>query len=147
MPSMFDPATRERFRKRIGKLSPKSERRWGTMAPQKMICHLGDQVRLALGELDARPIPGPMRYAPMRWLAINVIPWPHGFKGPPETFTTNAREWERDIVALESLLEEFAARSGQRVWPEHPVFGRMTGPLWARVTCKHFDHHLRQFGV
>jgi len=144
---MFDPATREKFRKRIGNLSPKSERQWGTMSPQKMICHLGDQVRLALGELDARPMPGPMRFAPMRWLAINVIPWPHGFKGPPETFTTNAREWERDIVALDALLEELAARSDQRVWPEHPVFGRMTGPLWARVTCKHFDHHLRQFGV
>jgi len=147
MPSMFDPVTREKFRKRIGKLSPKSERRWGTMSPQKMVCHLGDQVRLALGELDARPIPGPMRYAPMRWLAINVVPWPHGFKGPPETFTTNAREWERDIVALESLLEELAVRSEQRVWPEHPVFGRMTGSLWGRLTCKHFDHHLRQFGV
>ena len=144
---MFDPATREKFRKRIGKLSPRSERRWGTMSPQKMICHLGDQVRLALGEVDARPIPGPMRYAPMRWLALYVIPWPHGFKGPPETFTTSAREWERDVVALESLLEEFAARSDQRVWPEHPVFGRMSGPLWAQFTCKHFDHHLRQFGV
>ncbi len=147
MPSMFDPATREKFRKRIGKLSPKSERRWGTMSSQKMICHLGDQVRVALGEIDARPMPGPMRYAPMRWLAIYVIPWPRGVKGPPETFTTTAREWERDVVALEALLEELAARSGQRVWPEHPVFGRMTGPLWARVTCKHFDHHLRQFGV
>src|SRR6266550_974404 len=147
MPSMFDPATREKFRKRIGKLSPKSERRWGTMSSQKMICHLGDQVRVALGEIDARPMPGPMRYAPMRWLAIYVIPWPRGVKGPPETFTTTAREWERDVVALEALLEELAARSGQRLWPEHPVFGRMTGPLWARVTCKHFDHHLRQFGV
>ena len=105
---MFDPPTREKFRKRIGKLSPGSERQWGTMSPQKMICHLGDQVRLALGEVHARPMPGPMRYAPMRWL-IYVIPWPHGFKGPPETFTTSAREWERDVVALEALLEEFAA--------------------------------------
>ena len=147
MPSMFDRVTRERFRKRIWKLSPQSERRWGTMSSSKMICHLGDQVRLALGELEARPLPGPMRYAPMRWLAIYVIPWPHGFKGPPETFTTNSREWERDVVALDALLEEFAARSDQREWPEHPVFGRMSGALWARVTCKHFDHHLRQFGV
>ena len=147
MPSMFNAVTRDKFRKRIDKLSPRSERRWGTMSSEKMICHLGDQVRLALGELDARPIAGPLRYAPFRWLAIYVMPWPHGLKGPPESFTTQAREWERDVVALHSLLEQFAARSDQGQWPEHPIFGPMSGPLWAQLTCKHFDHHLRQFGV
>ena len=65
MPSMFDAVTRQRFRRRIDKLTPQSERRWGTMSSQKMVCHLGDQLRLALGELDARAMPGPMRYAPM----------------------------------------------------------------------------------
>ena len=56
MPSMFNAATRDKFRKRIDKLSPTSERRWGTMSSEKMICHLGDQVRLALGEPgDAAP--------------------------------------------------------------------------------------------
>ena len=147
MPSMFDAVTRQRFRRRIDKLTPQSERRWGTMSSQKMVCHLGDQLRLALGELDARPMPGPMRYAPMRWIAIYVVRWPHGFKGPPEAFTTQAGEWVRDVSALNSLLEQFAGRSHQRDWPEHPVFGKMSGPLWAHLTCKHFDHHLRQFGV
>jgi len=147
MLSMFDVGTREKFRKRIGNLTPRSERRWGTMSSQRMICHLGDQIRLALGELDARPIPGAMHYAPMRWLALYVLPWPHGFKGPPEAFTTQAGEWERDISALDSLLEQFAAHSHQREWPDHPVFGAMSGSVWAKFTCKHFDHHLRQFGV
>ena len=147
MASMFNRDTRDRFRKRVYQLTPAHERRWGTMSSQKMICHLGDQLRLALGEIDGKPMPGPMHYAPMRWLAIYVIPWPHGFKGPPETFTTRSGEWEKDLTALDSLLEEFAARKGQRKWPDHPVFGKMSGPSWAALTCKHFDHHLRQFGV
>ena len=147
MPSMFDHPTRERFLRRIRKLTPQSQRRWGTMSSDKMVCHLSDQLRLALGELAARPIAGPMRFAPFRWFAIDVMPWPHGVTGPRESFTTQPLNWDRDVSTLRSLLEQFAARADQREWPEHPMFGRMSGPLWGRLTCKHFDHHLRQFGV
>lgn len=147
MPSMFDYSTREQFLRRIRKLTPQSQRRWGTMSPDKMVCHLSDQLRLALGELAARPIAGPMRLAPFRWFAIDVMPWPHGIKGPRESFTTQPLNWDRDVSTLRSLLEQFAARAGQSEWPEHPMFGRMSGSLWGRLTCKHFDHHLRQFGV
>ena len=147
MPSMFTPSTRERFHARIGKLTPQSKRRWGTLSSEKMVCHLSEQLRLALGQLSARPITGPMRYAPFRWFAIDVMPWPHGTKGPRESFTTQPLTWDRDLATLQSLLEQFAGRANQRDWPEHPLFGRMSGPLWARLTRKHFDHHLRQFGV
>ena len=113
-----------------------------------MVCHLSDQVRLALGELPTRRGTGPMAFPPIRWLVIDVMPrWPHGTKGPPEAFKTTPASWERDIAGLRSLLERFAKRTDQRDWPDHPLFGRMTRSLWGRLTCKHFDHHLRQFGT
>ena len=147
MPSMFDPATRLRIQRRIDRLTPQSERRWGTLSPERMICHLSDQVRIALGELPTRRGSGPMSFPPIRWLVIDVMPWPHGTKGPAEAFSTQPDEWRRDVATLNALLERFATHAGQRDWPDHPLFGRMTAARWGRLACKHFDHHLRQFGV
>jgi hypothetical protein len=33
------------------------------------------------------------------------------------------------------------------VWPEHPVFGKMTPRAWRVLGYRHMDHHLRQFGI
>jgi len=144
---MFDAATRLRFQRRIETLTPQSERRWGTLSPERMVCHLSDQVRLALGELPTRRGSGPMSFPPIRWLVIDVMPWPHRTKGPAEAFKTQPAVWSRDVASLGALLERFATLAAQRDWPDHPQFGRMSGSLWGRLTCKHFDHHLRQFGV
>jgi hypothetical protein len=146
-PSMFHAATRERFQRRIDRLTPGSERQWGKMSVDQMVCHLSDQLRLALGELSARPVAGPMRFAPIRRFAIDYLPWPHGTKGPRETFSSQPVGLQSDISKLRALVERFGSRGVQREWPDHPLFGRMSGPLWGRLTCKHFDHHLRQFGA
>ena len=79
---------------------------------------------------------------------INVVPWPKGrIQGPPEAFTTVSSEWEKDLARLQQLLEEFGRRQAQREWAPHPMLGRMSGLLWSQLTCRHFDHHLTQFGA
>jgi hypothetical protein len=147
MASMFDTATRERFQTRIGALRPDAERQWGRMNASQMVCHLADQLRVALGQIPTRPIRGLLRYPPFKQLVVDVLPWPKGrVQAPPEAFTTAPGVWERDVAVLRQLLDQFAAREGQRQWPPHPKFGKMSGGLWSRLTCRHFDHHLRQFG-
>jgi hypothetical protein len=147
MASMFDAATRQTFLRRIATLTPDGPRRWGRMSPHQMVCHLGDQLRVALGDIPTKPISGPMRYKPFKQLAIGPMPWPHGAKSPPETWTTKPAEWNRDVATLRELLERFGGLANQSSWPDHPLFGTMTGDLWSRLTCKHFDHHLRQFSA
>ena len=146
-PSIFDSVIRERFQSRIDRLTTDSQRQWGTLSVDQMVCHLSDQLRLGLGELSGRPVPGLFRFPPFNRLAIDYIPWPHGAKGPREAFTTKPVALQSDIARLHTLLELFGSREDQREWPNHPLFGRLSGPLWARLTSKHFDHHLRQFGV
>jgi Protein of unknown function (DUF1569) len=147
-PSMFNPAVRERFQQRIGSLGPDAGRRWGRMTSSQMVCHLIDQLRIALGELPTRPVSSVMRYFPIKQLVINVLPWPKGrIQGPAEAFTTVSSEWEKDLTRLQQLLEEFSRREPQTDWPPHPMFGHMNGRLWSQLTCRHFDHHLTQFGV
>ena len=146
--TMFDSKTREGFHRRIERLRPDYSRRWGRMNVDQMVCHLADQLRLTLGEIPAARRPSPLRFLPIKLLVIHVLPWPKGrIQGPPEAFITSPGEWNRDITALRDLLELFASRADQKTWPPHPMFGRMSGSLWARLTCRHFDHHLRQFGA
>jgi hypothetical protein len=116
-------------------------------APQ-MVCHLSDQLRIALGQLPTRPVAGPLRYTPMKQVVIDVLPWPKGrIQGPPEAFTAAPDQWPHDVATLLALLEDFGARGRQRTWAPHPNFGCMSGGLWGRLTYRHFDHHLTQFGV
>ena len=144
---MFDVQTRAGFRRRILQLTPEAQRRWGKMTSHQMVCHLGDQLRIALGEVSTSPMPSPLRYPVIKQLAIDVLPWPRGrTKGPPEAFVTRPAVWERDVTRVCELLEVFATCQDHTDWPPHPIFGHMSGSLWSRLTCRHFDHHLTQFG-
>jgi hypothetical protein len=145
---MFDSQVRTVFERRIRTLHPDAQRRWGRMTAPQMVCHLADQLRIALGQLATQPVAGPLRVPPLKQLVIDVLPWPKGrIQGPPEAFTTAPDQWEHDVAMLLALLETFGARGDQRAWAAHPNFGRMSGDLWSRLTCRHFDHHLTQFGV
>lgn len=77
-----------------------------------------------------------------------MIPWPKGrIQGPPEAFTTQPTSWDSDVAELLALVERFAERGAEADWPDHGLFGRMTGRDWGVFVHKHFDYHLRQFGA
>jgi hypothetical protein len=148
MKSMFDPPARGEIIHRLRLLRPDSPRQWGTLDAPRMIAHLGDQMRLALGDIPPIPIAGIFRHAIFRFLAIYLLPWPKGkAKAPPESFSTPPSSWDTDLTGLIGLLERLAQRGPAGSWPDHPVFGPMTGRDWGALCYKHFDHHLRQFGV
>ncbi len=145
---MFHPATRTDLLARLSRLSPETRARWGRMTAPQMVAHLSDQMRHTLGDTAAQPQPGPLRWAFVRHAVIYWLPWPKGrLKGPPEAFVTRPTAWEADLTALETLVERFAAREGSVDWPEHALLGRMSERDWGAFCHRHFDHHLRQFGV
>src|SRR6266566_312687 len=45
-----------------------------------------------------------------------------------------------------TLIERFCDKQQQQTWPEHPLFGKLSGKDWAALSYKHLNHHLRQFG-
>ena len=55
-----------------------------------------------------------------------------------------APERERLVALVKRFAESGRASADGRV---HPFFGRLTGDQWGRLSYKHLDHHLRQFGV
>jgi uncharacterized protein DUF1569 len=146
--SMFDDECRAAMLARVRRLTPDAPARWGRMNAPRMVAHLTDQMHHVLRDCPVSPRPGVLRWAPVRWASIYLLPWPKGrVRGPSEAFVTQPASWSADVVRLEALLDRFAARRAENDWPEHALFGPMSPRDWGVFVHKHFDHHLRQFGV
>jgi hypothetical protein len=145
--TLFDSTHRQEVVSRIRRLTPDTPRRWGKMTAPQMVAHLRDQMSHCLGDRPSTPVPGILRWPLMRRAFIYWLPWPKGrAKGPPDAFVTQPGTWTADVDDLLDLVSRFGARDPSEPWPDHALFGRMTGADWGYFCYKHFDHHLRQFG-
>jgi hypothetical protein len=147
MKSLWEGQTREEIVSRVRTLSAEKRPQWGKLTAPQMLAHISDQIRMALGDVPARRGSGWMSVRPFNYLMIYVAPWPHGAKGPSEAFTTKAATWDSDLQKLLTLIQRFDEKRDQQSWPEHPLFGKLSGKDWAALSYKHLNHHLTQFGV
>ncbi|HEX4955272.1 MAG TPA: DUF1569 domain-containing protein [Thermoanaerobaculia bacterium] len=147
-PTFFDPAVRAEAIARLRRLTPSAPRRWGKMSAPQMVAHLTDQMSHCLGDTPCTPERSYLRLPGVRYLAIYWVPWPKGrSRGPADAFLTQPVEWDSDLRALIAKVERFGTRDPAERWPDHALMGRMRGEDWGVLCAKHFDHHLRQFGV
>jgi len=148
MRSLFEDGTRAELKERLGRLTPGARARWGRMSAPQMVCHVGDQLRVALGDLPTREAPNFLRFRPLRQMFVYWLPWPKG-KVPtsPEMQSSAPCGWEGDVAAVDALIDRFATRRPAEKWAQHPAFGRLSGREWGALCCKHLEHHLQQFGV
>lgn len=148
MRTFLQPDDRARTIERLWSLTPDAPRLWGTMSAPQMIAHLRDQMKHTLGLAEAKQIASWQRNRLFRYLAIYVMPWPKGrIKGPPDAFVTQPGHWEDDLAELVGYIEEFAGCHDRVDLPPHARLGPMSRDDWGAFCWKHFDHHLRQFGV
>ncbi|MCG8607302.1 DinB family protein [bacterium] len=148
MKSLWHAEARREIVERIEALTPEHKRKWGKMECHQMICHLADQLRMALGEIETEPLQGPLRFTPIRYLVVKVLPWPQGkTEAPREAFTTSPTLWAADRAKLLALIERFGQAAAERLPRTHPLFGRMSCKDWAVLSYRHLDHHLRQFSA
>jgi hypothetical protein len=148
MKTLFESDARAALQSRLDRLTPDAQRRFGTMSPGQMLCHLHDSLGVALGTVESKPAPFAMANPLTRWLAICVIPWPKGkLDSPKNQLLSSPSEFTADRDRLKQLLDEFAARGPRGEFGSHEFFGRMPGLRWGQLLHRHVDHHLNQFGV
>jgi hypothetical protein len=147
MKTMFDDALRSDTLSRIGRVSTESRARWGKMNAERMLAHITESLKMALGELSTKSKNLPIRFFPLKQLIIYVVPFPKGAPTAPELLPSDERTVEHSKNELARLLNAFAERRAAKEWPVHPAFGTLTTRAWGVLTYRHLDHHLRQFGV
>ncbi len=148
MPSLTNDTDRARIATRVRALTANATPRWGRMTVAQMLAHCADALRNATGELPiaVRALPFAQTRL-VKWLMIDVVPFPKGAPTAPELLRKDVVDIEPERAALLALLERFASAHAPVSWAPHPLFGALTPAEWGRLAHKHLDHHLRQFGV
>lgn len=149
MQTLFDPADVTSMLARIEALRPDSPRRWGKMDPAQALTHLAiamdgacdtaHQKQVLIGRIVSPFILGTV---------LGEKPFGKGSPTDPTYVVADARDFAKEKARLVEGIDRFVRRGiAQSAYPVHPFFGRLTGEQWGRLTWKHIDHHLRQFGT
>jgi hypothetical protein len=147
MKTLWQPQAREELDARLARLTPSHMPQWGRMSAKQMLAHLTDAMRMATGELKTARKNVPIRYPPLKQLVVYYLPWPKGAPTAPELLARECDDWTCEVQDLRAAVQRFANLDPDARLPEHPAFGRLSRRAWGRLTYRHIDHHLRQFGV
>lgn len=131
---------------RLDRLRPDARPTWGTLDGPRMLCHLADQLRVALGEIPAAP-----RHSWFTRTIGKLVVVHTGLQPPagkvqtaPEMLSSKPTNWQGDLDACKRLAGRVGSGAAHA---EHPAFGPLTPKEWAKISWKHMSYHLRQFGV
>ena len=154
MKNLFQKEAQSEIDNRIDKITADSAALWGKMNVGEMICHVSDQLRMALGDIETTDASNWLQ----RNLLITFIMWglkapkgkvqtsveleQHGGKGTkPETLAA-------DKDKLKILIQRFIERNETGgTYSRHSVFGQLNNKRWSKLAYSHLDHHLEQFGA
>jgi len=151
MKTLAKQKDQEQITGRLLTLKTSSQRRWGRMSANQMLCHLSDSFRARLGEKQPSPADNWFLRTFFKWGALySPTPWPHGVKTRPEMDQsaggTPPKGFDTDRDELIGLLHKVVQLDPDEKW-RHPLFGPITQAECLRWAYLHMDHHLRQFGV
>ena len=146
MASVWDKSDRDRLFARIDRLTADARPKWGKFDAAAMLAHLADVLKAAIGELQVAPRKTPFRRPLIKQLIVYLIPFPKGVPTVPEFLRSSPVQFEEERASVKDLLMRYATES-RKSFPEHPAFGRLSRRAWGVLVYRHFDHHLRQFGV
>jgi hypothetical protein len=146
--TLWDDAARDALIRRVEKLAPDAQPRWGRMNAGEMLAHVLLGMRLAAGEFETRQRKGPFRYWPLKHLFVYWVPFPRSAPAPREVVTRGkAVDWDANFEQLRTTLASFPETAPKTQWPLHPIFGKLSPRAWGALGWRHLDHHLRQFGL
>ena len=142
---LHDPEVYASIRRRIESLRPDTPRLWGRMTIDQMLWHVNVSMREAVGEYKPDLAPLPVPKALMRWAILN-LPWGRGARTRPDMYAVSTHEFGVQKTECLALVDRIYRTPLDAPWPDSVTMGRMSGKHWSRLTRRHLDHHLRQFG-
>ena len=144
--TLLNQSDRALILERLRQLTPEARATWGTLDAPRMLCHVADQLRVALGDRPTRPVHTWASRTLLKFLVVNTgIKPPRGkIMTAPEMLVAQPTTWDKDLSACVDLSERVGRGIANAV---HPTFGPLSPQEWGRLSWKHLDHHLVQFGV
>lgn len=116
------------------------------MSVDQMLWHVNQAMGVPLGETTVEPHFVPLPKAVVKFMVLS-LPWVKGAPTNPAFLPKRLYDFEAERARCRLLIGKITTRPIDGQWPQHPIFGRMSGHDISRLQAKHLDHHLRQFGV
>jgi len=140
----------EEAKNRINKLEANDKAQFGKFSVDQMVCHLIDSLGISYGLKGEKKAEKSFYTSALgKWFVISSpFPWPKGkIKVPFTEFfeTKPSKDFEEDKKTLLSLLSKLEKIDSIN-FTQNPGFGKLSKEQWARLHCRHMNHHLEQFG-
>jgi hypothetical protein len=135
---------------RINAITPKSQRRWGTMQPDQMLHHLNLATGSGLGYFNLPDESYLLSKTVFKWLMVDLLSrQPRGLQLPLnfKIASTERFNFEAEKRLLLEIVTNACNSRSVTKWLPHPYFGTMTRNEWGRLLTMHIDYHLKQFKV
>ena len=151
MKNILTKEGKEEILSRLDKLTEDTPARWGSMKVNQMLAHMNDAFKISLGMKPSIDTSSFYSHYIMLPVGVYILPfWPKGEATAPELNQkengTKARDFYTELEFAKKMLDIFEEREESKFHP-HPMFGKLSKKQWADLLKKHFQHHLRQFGV
>jgi Protein of unknown function (DUF1569) len=144
--TLLNDRDRDQLLERLRRVRPDAKAGWGSLDAPRMLCHVADQMRVALGDVQTQPVHSFLSRTLVKFLVVNTgLKPPRGkIQTAPEMLMSQPESWDADLAACLDLAERVGHGDARAV---HPAFGPLSPEEWGRLCWKHLDHHLVQFGV
>lgn len=135
--------------KRLENLQPNAVKQWGRMDIAQMLAHLNTFLETSLDENpQKRMLIGRIigRFFIKRY--VGEKPFSKNRPTGKNYVFIDQQNFEREKMRAIQLVRQFYESGPENCTKQpHPFFGILTPNEWAVIQWKHFDHHLRQFGI
>ncbi len=149
--TIFDNSDYETILRRINNLEIDSNIQFEKLGINEMLCHIADQIRLALGYLELKNTGNFFDRTLIKWFELSMreisaekINRVEGVI--PEIEKTKPVNFIDDKVTLVKLLEQLVRKDEAYDWGEHPKFGQLNRKEWGKLIYAELNYYLKQFG-
>ena len=150
MNNLFHKSDASAIAIRIEKLSPSAKRQWGKMTVNQMLAHCSASLETAMGLHRPKRL-GFVGRSFGKLLKPKIFsdkPFPKNGTTDESYIIKGNPDFETGKAKLLQQIQLFSEGGpAQCTTHPHAFFGILTPEEWAVMQWKHFDHHLRQFGV
>lgn len=151
MKNLFDRKDTDAVIARINKLSPDTEKQWGTMSVAQMLAHCNVTYEM-IYEPNKHSKPNGLMKFILKKFVKPIVVGDKEYRKNSKTAEAFKMKTEKDFDTEKKRLVDFIIKT-QELGPNHfegresHSFGPLSLDEWKNMFYKHLDHHLRQFGV
>ncbi len=147
MNNLYNQSDVKAILKRVEKLTPNAERKWGKMNVSQMLAHLNAFLEVGLNiNFQKRMFIGRILGSFFRPYYVNKKQFPKNSPTGKNFIFNDKKDFENEKNKAIRLIKEFYKNGPEQCTKQpHQFFGNLTPNEWAIAQWKHFDHHLRQF--